>query len=157
RDRHSFMHGQVQPRDRHRDDRQRHQRNEHRDVDLDVTVDVGRVVSRVFAHDAACYRRYSVGKRKIHTRSTKCQTSPEFSTRLVNQSGLVFQSFAPGPHRYAFTAIPPITWSMCSPVSVKYSARKLLVLGKSPFSNLWLYSKYLTTRNTPPSNTVDAW
>src|SRR5215218_11120969 len=43
---------------------------------------------------------------------------------------------------------------MCSPVRVKYRARKLLVLGKSPSSNLWLYSKYLTTRKTPPSRIV---
>jgi cytochrome c oxidase subunit 3 len=33
--------------------------------------------------------------------------------------GFVFQSFAPGPQKYAFTAIPPITCSMCRPVRVK--------------------------------------
>src|SRR5205085_3529371 len=65
------------------------------------------------------YKRYSVGKRKIQTRSTKCQKRPECSTRLVNHSGFVFQSFAPGPQKYAFTTIPPNTWSMCRPVSVK--------------------------------------
>jgi hypothetical protein len=47
----------------------------------------------------AAYRRYRVGKRKIQTRSTKCQKSPECSTRLVNHSGFVFQSFEPGPRK----------------------------------------------------------
>jgi hypothetical protein len=45
------------------------------------------------------YRRYKVGKRKIQTRSTKCQKRPECSTRLVNHTGFVFQSFAPGPQK----------------------------------------------------------
>ena len=47
----------------------------------------------------AAYRRYRVGKRKIQTRSTKCQKSPECSTRFVNHSGFVFQSFEPGPRK----------------------------------------------------------
>ena len=33
--------------------------------------------------------------------------------------GFVFHSLAPGPQKYALTAMPPITCSMCSPVSVK--------------------------------------
>ena len=33
--------------------------------------------------------------------------------------GFVFHSFEPGPSRYALTAMPPSTWSMCRPVNVK--------------------------------------
>jgi len=35
-------------------------------------------------------------------------------------------------------------------------ARKLFVRGNRSSWNLWLYSKYLTTRKTPPSRTVEA-
>ena len=101
---HGNRHGKVEAGDRHRDDGQDHERDEDGDVDPDVFVDVSCVVARhgvaawSLVMDAA-YRRYSVGKRKIQTRSTKCQKRPECSTRLVNHTGFVFQSFAPGPQK----------------------------------------------------------
>ena len=44
---------------------------------------------------------------------------PQFSTRFVKWTGSFFHSEAPGPNSQAFTAIPPTTWIMCSPVRVK--------------------------------------
>src|SRR3954454_24342346 len=67
-------------------------------------------------------RRYSEGKRKIQTRSTKCQYRPAFSTRLVKRSGSVAHIRDPTVSRNVLTMMPPMTWMPCRPVSVKYTA-----------------------------------
>src|SRR4029453_2700138 len=126
---HGQRHGKMEARHRHGDDGQDHQRDEDGDVDPDVLVDVDCVIAghgcrRVVTRHGCClqkiplYKKYSAGKSKIQTRSTKCQKRPAFSTRLVNHTGFVFHSLAPGPQKYAFTTIPPNTCSPCRPVKV---------------------------------------
>src|SRR6185295_3954176 len=70
-------------------------------------------------HFALLHNKYRTGKRKIQTRSTKCQNRPEISMRLVKRSGSVFHIFEPGPHKKPITKAPPMTCNACSPVSVK--------------------------------------
>ena len=65
------------------------------------------------------YNKYRTGKRKIQTRSTKCQNKPETSIRLVNRSGSLRHRLVPGPQRNPITIAPPITCRACRPVSVK--------------------------------------
>src|SRR6185436_5188424 len=80
---------QVEVGDGDRDDGEHHQRHEYQDVRSNVLVDVQRVA---VAHrlSSGSYVKYNMGKRKIQTRSTKCQNSPEFSTRLMKCSLSVF-------------------------------------------------------------------
>src|SRR6185436_19239400 len=106
-------HGQVYLVDRHGDDREDEQRRADHHVGADLPLDCFRI--RMHARS---YSRYKTGNRKIQTRSTKCQYSPVYSIRFVNWSGLFFQSFAPGPRKYAITIMPPTMCSPCSPVSV---------------------------------------
>src|SRR4029450_4085056 len=47
----------------------------------------------------AAYRRYRVGKRKIQTRSTKCQKRPECATGLENATGFALWSFGRGAQK----------------------------------------------------------
>src|SRR5918995_2749902 len=112
RDRYSELRGKLEVRHANGNDRQHHQRAENHVVGLDMAANV--VVSGVRVHLSSVnrspltvYSRYKTGNRKIQTRSTKCQYRPAISMRFVNRSFAVFHIFAPGPHRYVFTMMPP--------------------------------------------------